>query len=73
MYAYLNKVYGALSLLVLGGSLLSADQISVNEFKYLNSNENSTIIDNAAAQDLLNVDISPRREIRQETIGEWTL
>lgn len=36
-----------------------ADQVAVSSFKYLNSNENSTIINNTEAQDLLNVDISP--------------
>lgn len=44
---------------ILGGSFLYADQIAVSDFKYLNSNQNSTIIDPAAAQDLLNVNVSP--------------
>ncbi len=44
---------------ILGGSFLFAEQIAVSDFKYLNSNDNSTIIDPVEAQDLLNVDISP--------------
>lgn len=36
-----------------------ADQAAISNFKYLNTNENSTIIDPNSAQDLLNVDITP--------------
>ncbi len=36
-----------------------ADQVAVSNFKYLDTNTNSTIIDPAEAQDLLNVDITP--------------
>lgn len=44
---------------ILGGSFLFADQIAVQEFGYLNSNESSAIIDPKEAQDLLNVDVTP--------------
>lgn len=36
-----------------------ADQVAVSNFKYLNTNTNSTIINPAEAQDLLNIDITP--------------
>lgn len=55
----LKSVFLASLLSILGGLNLQADQIAVNSFKYLNSNENPTIIDSAEAQDLLNVDITP--------------
>jgi hypothetical protein len=48
----------ALALLLLASACF-ADQVAVSDFKYLNSNENSIIIDPAEAQDLLNVDITP--------------
>lgn len=48
----------AIALLFLA-SACYADQVAVSSFKYLNSNENSVIIDPAQAQDLLNVDITP--------------
>lgn len=44
---------------LLVASACYADEIGVNQFKYVNTNENSTIIDPYEAQDLLNVDITP--------------
>lgn len=55
----LNKFFKAIALVVLGGSFLCADQIAVSQFKYLDSNDSSVIIDPSQAQDLLNVNISP--------------
>jgi hypothetical protein len=58
----LNKLFAILavaSLTILGGPPLSADQIAVSQFKYLNSNDNSTVIEPDEAQDLLNIDITP--------------
>lgn len=46
-------------LIALFASPIFADQVAVSSFKYLNSNENSVIIDPSEAQDLLNVDITP--------------
>lgn len=40
-------------------SVSYGDEISVSSFKYINSNENSLIIDQSEAQNLLNVDITP--------------
>lgn len=47
-----------LCILALAGEAFS-DQIAVNQFKGLNNNESSVIIDPAYAQDLLNVEITP--------------
>jgi hypothetical protein len=46
-------------LLLFVAAACSADQVAVSNFKYVNTNENSTIIDPNEAQDLLNVDITP--------------
>lgn len=63
MFNCLNKrlktAFLTLSFSILGGLNLFADQISVSSFKYLNSNENSTILDPSESQDLLNVDVTP--------------
>jgi hypothetical protein len=48
----------AFCLFALSG-LLYADQIAISQFKGLNNNENSLIIDPSEAQDLLNIDVTP--------------
>lgn len=47
--------------LIIGGclSVCSADQVAISDFKGINNNENSVVIDPAFAQDLLNVDVTP--------------
>lgn len=69
MSNFLNKTVVISLLLCLGGPFLFADQIAVSSFKYLNSNENSTIIDPAEAQDLLNVDITPSGKSVKKRLG----
>lgn len=49
----------ALALLLLTTACFSAEQVSLNSFQYLNSNENSLIIAPTESQDLLNVDVTP--------------
>lgn len=55
MRSFLSK---ALGIVLTVSSLALADQIAVDQFGYLNSNSNSTIIDPSEAQDLLNVEVS---------------
>lgn len=45
--------------LILLTSVCYAETIGVTSFKYVNTNENSTIINPTEAQDLLNIDITP--------------
>jgi hypothetical protein len=53
-----KALFGGL-LAVLVSFSVWADQISATQFKGLNNNENSVIIDPTEAQDLLNVDVTP--------------
>lgn len=63
MFNFLNKPLKLVILTslvsILGVSFLFSDQVALSEFGYLNSNTNSTIIDQKEAQDLLNVNVSP--------------
>lgn len=53
----MKKLFLIVSLLIPGISM--AEQVIVDQFKYLNSNESSVILDPAEAQDMLNTEITP--------------
>lgn len=48
-----------IGIIVYIASPVLADQIAINKFRGLNNNENSLIIDNESAADLLNIDVTP--------------
>lgn len=58
--AILKRIAKCAALLIgLSLPLLATEQIATDHFGYLNNNEAPAIIDTAAAQDLLNVDVTP--------------